>query len=54
MRYKTLYKNMWSYAHRLLGENTPRKVTYWARKMLNNPNVLVKVYRVDEIGRAHV
>ena len=48
MRYKSLYKNMWSYAHRLLGENTPRKVTYWARKMIDNPNVLVKVYRVED------
>ena len=48
MRYRTLYKNMWSYAHKLLGEKTPRQVTYWARKMLGNPNVNVKVFRVED------
>lgn len=39
---------MWSYAHKLLGEKTPRQVTYWARKMLNNPNINVKVFRVED------
>ena len=58
MRYKKQYQRMWSFAHNLFGSKTPRQVTYWARKMIDNPKVKVRVFRTDdcysEIGRAHV
>jgi hypothetical protein len=48
MRYKKQYQRMWSLAHKLFGSKTPRQVTYWARKMIDNPKVKVKVFRTDD------
>lgn len=39
---------MWSFAHKLFGSKTPRQVTYWARKMIGNPKVKVKMFRNDD------
>lgn len=39
---------MWSFAHKLFGCKTPRQVTYWARKMIDNPKVKVKLFRNDD------
>lgn len=39
---------MWSFAHKIFGERTPYQITYWARKMIDNPKVKVMIMRNDD------
>jgi hypothetical protein len=45
MRYKTLYNQINSYKHKLLGDKTPRQVVYWARRMIDNPRAKITLMR---------
>jgi len=48
MKYRKQYQQMWSFAHKLFGEKTPRQIIYWARRMISNPKVSVRILRVDD------
>lgn len=39
---------MWSFAHKLLGDKTPRQVIYWANRMIDNPKVKIQTLRIDD------
>ena len=34
--------------HKLFGSKTPRQITYWARKMIDNPKVKVRMFRTED------
>lgn len=39
---------MWSMAHNIFGSKTPFQIAYWARKMIDNPKVKIKIVREEE------